>query len=150
LDFFGLGADAVDRVRPLVREVLAIFGRAEARDFVDLRALEPRYDLERWAASASSPYPPRGDRSVMAARRSVDDLLEDLAEAVDAAAKLVALGKEQWDAERPLRLAGEAVVGASATSQPSFRASSSPARASSPGLRSKAFGSSSIAYHGID
>jgi uncharacterized protein with HEPN domain len=34
-----------------------------------------------------------------------------LAEAVDAAAELVDLGKERWDAERPLRLAGEAVIG---------------------------------------
>ncbi len=46
-----------------------------------------------------------------AARRNFDDLLEDLAEAVDAAAELVALGKDRWEAERPLRLAGEAVVG---------------------------------------
>ncbi len=36
-----------------------------------------------------------------AARRYVDDLLEDLAEAIDAAAELVALGKDRWDAERP-------------------------------------------------
>lgn len=43
--------------------------------------------------------------------RGVDDLLADLAEAVDAAAELVNLGKERWDAERPLRLAGEAVIG---------------------------------------
>jgi uncharacterized protein with HEPN domain len=43
--------------------------------------------------------------------RGVDDLLADLAEAVDAAAELVDLGKERWDAERPLRLAGEAVIG---------------------------------------
>jgi uncharacterized protein with HEPN domain len=43
--------------------------------------------------------------------RRVDDLLADLAEAVDAAAELVSLGKERWDAERPLRLAGEAVIG---------------------------------------
>jgi hypothetical protein len=33
----------------------------------------------------------------------------DLAEAADAAAELVRLGKERWDTERPLRLAGEAV-----------------------------------------
>ncbi len=46
-----------------------------------------------------------------AARRNFDDLLEDLAEAVDAAAELVALGKDRWEGERPLRLAGEAVVG---------------------------------------
>jgi hypothetical protein len=39
--------------------------------------------------------------------RGLDDLLADLAEAVDAAAELVNLGKERWDAERPLRLAGE-------------------------------------------
>jgi uncharacterized protein with HEPN domain len=43
--------------------------------------------------------------------RGVDDLLADLAEAVDAAAELVDLGKERWDAERPLRLAGEAIIG---------------------------------------
>jgi uncharacterized protein with HEPN domain len=43
--------------------------------------------------------------------RGVDDLLADLAEAVDAAAELVALGKKRWDSERPLRLAGEAVIG---------------------------------------
>lgn len=30
-----------------VDKVLAVFGRAEARDFVDLMALEPRYGLER-------------------------------------------------------------------------------------------------------
>ena len=39
------------------------------------------------------------------------DLLTDLAEAVDAAAELVDLGKERWDAERPLRRAGEDVIG---------------------------------------
>ena len=43
--------------------------------------------------------------------RGVDDLLADLNEAIDAAAELVDLGKERWDAERPLRLAGEAVIG---------------------------------------
>jgi len=43
--------------------------------------------------------------------RGVDDLLADLAEATDAAAELVGLGKERWDAERPLRLADEAVIG---------------------------------------
>jgi uncharacterized protein with HEPN domain len=43
--------------------------------------------------------------------RGVDDLLADLAEAADAAAELVRLGKERWDTERPLRLAGEAVIG---------------------------------------
>jgi uncharacterized protein with HEPN domain len=43
--------------------------------------------------------------------RGVDDLLADLAEAVEATAEIVDLGKERWDAERPLRLAGEAVIG---------------------------------------
>ena len=43
--------------------------------------------------------------------RGLDDLLADLAEAADAAAELVDLGKERWDSERPLRLAGEAVIG---------------------------------------
>jgi uncharacterized protein with HEPN domain len=42
--------------------------------------------------------------------RGVDDLLADLAEAVDAAAEIVQLGKKRWDSERPLRLAGEAVI----------------------------------------
>ena len=45
------------------------------------------------------------------ARRDAQEILEDLAEAIDAAAELVALGKNRWDSERPLRLAGEAVVG---------------------------------------
>jgi uncharacterized protein with HEPN domain len=44
-------------------------------------------------------------------RRGSEALLADLSEAVDAAAELVSLGKERWDSERPLRLAGEAVVG---------------------------------------
>jgi len=43
--------------------------------------------------------------------RGVDDLLADLAEAADAAAELVRLGKERWDTERLLCLAGEAVIG---------------------------------------
>jgi uncharacterized protein with HEPN domain len=43
--------------------------------------------------------------------RGVDDLLADLAETADAAAELVSLGKRRWDTERPLRLAGEAIVG---------------------------------------
>jgi uncharacterized protein with HEPN domain len=43
--------------------------------------------------------------------RGVDDLLADLAEAADAAAELVRLGKERGDTERPLRLAGKAVIG---------------------------------------
>ena len=42
--------------------------------------------------------------------RGTDDLLADLAEAADAAAEIVMLGKERWDAERPLRLAGEAFL----------------------------------------
>lgn len=46
-----------------------------------------------------------------AARRNPREIVEDLAEAIDAAAELVALGKDRWDSERPLRLAGEAVVG---------------------------------------
>jgi uncharacterized protein with HEPN domain len=43
--------------------------------------------------------------------RRADDLLADLAEAVDMAAELVRLGKQRWDNERLLRLAGEAVIG---------------------------------------
>ena len=42
--------------------------------------------------------------------RRADDLLADLAEAVDAAAEVVQLGKKRWDNERPLRLAGEAII----------------------------------------
>ena len=42
--------------------------------------------------------------------RGVDDLLADLAEAADAAAELARLGKGRGDTERPLRLAGEAVI----------------------------------------
>ena len=37
--------------------------------------------------------------------RGVDDLLADLAEAADAAAELVRLGKERWDTERLAALA---------------------------------------------
>ena len=43
--------------------------------------------------------------------RGIDDLPADLAEAADAARELVGLGKDRWDSERPLRLAGEAVIG---------------------------------------
>ena len=43
--------------------------------------------------------------------RGINDLLADLAEAADAAAELVMLCKERWDAQRPLRLAREAVIG---------------------------------------
>lgn len=45
------------------------------------------------------------------ARRSLGELLDDLDEAVDAAKELVACGRERWEHERPLRLAGEAVIG---------------------------------------
>jgi uncharacterized protein with HEPN domain len=43
--------------------------------------------------------------------RSLRDLLADLEEAVDAAQELVRCGKYRWELERPLRLAGEAVIG---------------------------------------
>jgi uncharacterized protein with HEPN domain len=43
--------------------------------------------------------------------RGVGDLLADLADTVDAAAELVNLGKQRWDSDRLLRLAGEAVIG---------------------------------------
>jgi len=49
----------------------------------------------------------------------------DLAEAIDAATELVDLGKERWDAERPLRLAGEASSAVWATSPPSCQMRSS-------------------------
>jgi uncharacterized protein with HEPN domain len=45
------------------------------------------------------------------ARRSLGELLADLDEAIDASRELIACGKERWEVERPLRLAGEAVIG---------------------------------------
>jgi hypothetical protein len=45
--------------------------------------------------------------------------LADLAEAGDSAAELVNLGKERWDSDRLLRLAGEAVIGRLGDMQPS-------------------------------
>jgi len=54
-------------------------------------------------------------------RRGFEALLSDLAEAVDAAAELVALGKDRWDTERPLRWLGRPSSGGSATSQRSSR-----------------------------
>lgn len=45
------------------------------------------------------------------APRRLSDLLADLDEAVDAAAELVGYGQGRWETERPLRLAGEAVIG---------------------------------------
>lgn len=45
------------------------------------------------------------------APRKLDDLLADLDEAIDAAAELVSYGQDRWETERPLRLAGEAVIG---------------------------------------
>lgn len=47
LDFFGLTPAAVDRLATAVDKVLAIFGRAEARDFIDLAAVEANYGLDR-------------------------------------------------------------------------------------------------------
>jgi hypothetical protein len=75
LDFFGLTGDAVDadarlfpaepaRPAPTLRgeelavdKVLAIFGRAEARDFVDLMVLEPLYGLDRLCQLAAEKGP---------------------------------------------------------------------------------------------
>ncbi len=45
------------------------------------------------------------------APRRLADLLADLDEAIDAAAELVRYGQDRWETERPLRLAGEAVIG---------------------------------------
>lgn len=45
------------------------------------------------------------------ALRRLYDLLADLEEAIDAAAELVSYGQDRWETERPLRLAGEAVIG---------------------------------------
>jgi Nucleotidyl transferase AbiEii toxin, Type IV TA system len=43
----GVPAPTLSGEELAVDKVLAIFGRAEARDFVDLMAVEPRYGLER-------------------------------------------------------------------------------------------------------
>ncbi len=43
--------------------------------------------------------------------RRLSDLLADLDEAIGAAAELVAYGQDRWETERPLRLAGEAIIG---------------------------------------
>jgi len=43
--------------------------------------------------------------------RSLSELLTDLNEAVAAAAQIVRLGKERWDTDPIVHLAGEAVVG---------------------------------------
>jgi uncharacterized protein with HEPN domain len=45
------------------------------------------------------------------ARRNLGELLADLDEAIDASRELIACGKDRWEDERPLRLAGEAVIG---------------------------------------
>jgi uncharacterized protein with HEPN domain len=50
----------------------------------------------------------------MAARnqtRSADSVLADIEEAADAAHDIVRKGKDAWDGDRLLRLAGEAVIG---------------------------------------
>lgn len=70
--------------------------------------------------------------------RGLDDLLADLAEAAEAAAELVGFGKERWDAERPLRLAGEAVIGAWVTLLPSSPTRSSRRRPRFPGGKLRA------------
>jgi uncharacterized protein with HEPN domain len=84
-------------------------------------------------------------------RRGLEDLLADLAGAVDAAAELVGLGKGRWEAERPLRLAGEAVVGrigGIATKLPEhlMAGTSELAWAEINGMRTVV----DQAYHGID
>ncbi len=43
--------------------------------------------------------------------RNLSDLLSDLDEAVNAAQDLVRMGRDRWDREQILRLAGEAVIG---------------------------------------
>jgi len=45
------------------------------------------------------------------ARRNLGELLADLDEAIDASRELIACGRDRWEDERPLRLAGEAVIG---------------------------------------
>lgn len=44
-------------------------------------------------------------------RRSVDKVVGDLLDAADAAAEIVTRGRDAWDDDRLLRLAGEAVIG---------------------------------------
>lgn len=44
-------------------------------------------------------------------RRSDDEIIADIEHAAQAAAELVARGKEAWDRDELLRLAGEAVIG---------------------------------------
>jgi len=45
-----------------------------------------------------------------AERRSVDKVVGDLLDAADAAAEIVARGREAWDGDRLFRLAGEAII----------------------------------------
>jgi uncharacterized protein with HEPN domain len=82
--------------------------------------------------------------------RGVDDLLADLAEAADAAAELVRLGKERWDSERPLRLAGEAVIGRLGESPPNCPTRSSRRRLRFPGGVKGMRIIAAHAYHRID
>jgi hypothetical protein len=70
--------------------------------------------------------------------RRVNDLLADLAESIDAAAELVNLGKERWDAERPKRLAGEAVIGRLGDGATKLPDESSRQRLRFPGEKSRA------------
>lgn len=43
--------------------------------------------------------------------RPPDDVLDDIEDAAEAAAELAGRGRESWDEDRLLRLAGEAVIG---------------------------------------
>lgn len=45
-----------------------------------------------------------------AERRSIDKVVDDLLDAADAAAEIVARGREAWDGDRLFRLAGEAII----------------------------------------
>ena len=45
-----------------------------------------------------------------AERRSVDKVVGDLVDAANAAAEIVARGRQAWDGDRLLRLAGEAII----------------------------------------
>ncbi len=45
------------------------------------------------------------------ARRSLSELLDNLDEAIDVVRELIACGGDRWEQQRPLRLAGEAVIG---------------------------------------
>ncbi len=81
-----------------VDKVLAVFGRAEARDFVDLLAIEPRYGLDRLCRLAADKD--RGfDPGVFADMLSqFDRLRREEFELDDAQYKLLCSAVKAWRA----------------------------------------------------